>query len=183
MPAPSDFSQLPEDVRDWFHQRQAQNGFADLDGALAELARRGYEISRSALGRTNRFLKERTAAILLRTESTSALLTALGDKAHDIGLANVALLNDLSTEIIEKLNISGLDLAGLEPEDKLKIFLKLPTLSRDLAQSAVSHERAKAEATSRVAAVADEVASMARRGGVSDADVEAIRRKVLGLKN
>jgi hypothetical protein len=183
MPAPSEFSRLPQEVREWFQQRQASNGFADIDGAVSELRERGYEISRSALGRSNLFLKQRTAAILERTESTTALLNALGDKAHDIGLANVAMLNDLSTEILEKLDISNLDLDGLEPGDKLKIFLKIPAMSRDLAQSAINHEKAKAEAGGRVRAVADEVASMAKRGGVSDEDVETIRRKVLGLKN
>lgn len=181
MPKPSTYHSLPDKDREWLEYRQAQNGWSDIDGAAEELKQRGHEIPRSTVGDINKYLKNRAAAIKARQEGTTALLNALGENAHDIGLANVALLHDMSQEIISKLNMQDIDLTELSPEKRLATFFKLAGVQMESSIAAKNLQSARVELESRVNNLADEVEALAKKGGISDETVRELKQRVLKL--
>ncbi len=184
MPKPNTFDSLPEPVKEWLTQRQAGNAWSDIDGLTAALKERGHDIPRSTVGDINKYLKDRAASIKARQEGTTALLTALGDKAHDIGLSNIAMLHDHSQEILAKLRISEIDLDKLTPDQRLKVFFKLAGVQMEASVAAKNLQSARTELENRIKATADAVESIARKvGGISDDTINAIKKRILKLND
>lgn len=63
MPQVNRFSRLPINVQREVEQRLIENGFGDYVAIAADLRQRGYRISRSALHREGKQIKERVKVL------------------------------------------------------------------------------------------------------------------------
>lgn len=63
MPQVNRFNRLPLSVQREVEQRLIENGFTDYDRIAAELVARGYRISKSALHRAGKQIKERVKVL------------------------------------------------------------------------------------------------------------------------
>lgn len=175
------FQQLPPEDRAFVERRQFDKGFGDIDGLQDDLKQRGHDIPRSTCGEINKFLKEKTAQLQQKTSDMTALVNAMGDKAHNLGLANVALLQNESQEILGKLNLGQIDFNEIDDEQKLKIFYNLSKVNHDSARAAQTLQSAKIELEKRVKETAQAVEETVKKAGLSDETATFIRQKILGI--
>lgn len=165
--------QLPEVVRAEI-ERLLEAGHT-YDEIHAHLQGLGAQISRAALGRWGKhWLAKRED---LDTMRAIAREYAEGQGAEPLALEEVAAA--LALDLICRCLLTFHDIQA----DELTIHdvTSLVGAIGRLQSSGVAREKWQLEVASRAKAAADEVEKTARKGGLSDALVNDIRRKILGI--
>lgn len=187
---PKTFTSLSPEDRAYLEQRQADNGYRDVDAMQTEMGDRGYSgrgFSRSAWGDVNLYLRHAAERIQSKQQAMTAVLNALGANAGDIGLVNVALMHDAVQTFMEKLDFEAMDLDGIaeDPAAALKFLRLLSQIQLDSAKSVTPLKTEKrtdqkeidAAKKSAMQAMADEI--QRQHDGLSDGTVQDIMNKVL----
>lgn len=171
--------QLPEAVRHEFERKLVENGFADYQALSEWLQQQGYEISRSAAHRYGQKVQRRFAAIKNSTEAARLISEGAADEGDT---RSEALMAMLQTELFE-----ALVQIGEMPEDELNALDRFGIMSegaRKISGLITAGTRLKeyqAKVKAKVEAAAENVAKQAKKGGLSDAAAEAIRKQILGI--
>ncbi len=141
---------------------------ATYDDIEAHLKRIGYDISRSAIGRYGKTFFEFYKQSLINEDKAREFVGAVGE-----GLAlEEAASKLLFGSVIQKFLDGDIDV------------VEMPRILSDVAKlqsSSVQREKYKADIDNRVKAAADAVEAVAKKGGVSAATIEIIRREILGI--
>lgn len=172
MPVRSKVKQLPEDIRAWLNAELIQRGFGDYEALETLLESKGFEISKSALHRYGQQFEERVQALKMATDQAKAITESAPD---DEGAVSDALMRLVQEKLFNVL----LNLGDIDPTK-----INLGTLARSIAElgrASVTQKKWQAEVRARVAVVADRAAEVARKGGLSSAAVETIKREILGI--
>ena len=174
----STIDQLPEAVRHEFERKLVENGFADYQALAEWLQQQGYEISRSAAHRYGQKVQRRFAAI---KNSTEAARLIAEDAADEGDTRSEALMAMLQTELFE-----ALVQIGEMPEDELnaldvRIMSEGARKISGLITAGTRLKEYQAKVKAKVEAAAENVAKQAKKGGLSDAAAEAIRKQILGI--
>ena len=169
--------QLPEAVRHEFERKLVENGFADYQALSEWLQQQGYEISRSAAHRYGQKVQRRFAAIKNSTEAARLIAEGAADEGDT---RSEALMAMLQTELFE-----ALVQIGEMPEDELNALDRFGIMSegaRKISGLITAGTRLKEyQAKVKAEAAAENVAKQAKKGGLSDAAAEAIRKQILGI--
>ncbi len=164
-------SKLPEKVRKQVDRLLIEG--ATYSEAAAFVQGKGYEISRSAIGRYGKRFLETYRELRIVEDQARALVSEAGD-----GLILDESLAKLLTAAALKQAQGNLD---------LKELTRLMHAAANLQTSGVQRERAKAQfkekAEKKAKKVAEEVAREAKRGGLSDQTADKIKAKILGITN
>lgn len=137
MPQSSAYSQFKPETRQAIEQRQAGNGFSDVDGLheyIKELED-AYQRSRATTGRINTALKEATLEARKRAALSKALLEVMGPDAQDIALANTVMMDAMIQEALPHVKLSPAEIEMMEPEDKAALFGRYNLMSARNARS------------------------------------------------
>lgn len=170
MAARSKVKTLPDAIRDELDRRLVAMGFGGYDDLAAWLTEAGYEISRSAVHRYGQKFEERLAAIKLASQQATAIAEAVGDDEGRLG--------DALTQLVQQKAFDTL----VEMEDVGKVSLtSLGLMVAKLNATGVQQKKFIAEMREKARAVADDVAALAKAGGLTDTAADAIRAKILGL--
>jgi len=133
------------------------------------LNRKGHDISRSGIGRYGKdFFANCRELKIIEDKSRTLVSDAGGD---------VMVLEEAAAKIFVKKILEA------QLDGKFDV-VKLPRLIADFAKlqaSTVLRERMKMEFKQKVTKTADEVAKVARSGGLSEEKAAEIRRKILGI--
>lgn len=160
--------ELPPEVREEVDRLLIEPGVT-YDDIRAYLADKGYDISRSAIGRYGKdFLSVYQQLRMIEDKSKALVSEAGGD-----GMVLEEAASKLFAQLILEAQMSG----------QIKVT-KLPRIISDFARlqaSTVLRERLKKEFADRVKKTADEVGKVARAKGLSDETAEEIRKKILGI--
>lgn len=168
MPPRSKVASLPAEVKAWLDQALAENNFSDYEALSAELAGRGFAISKSALHRYGQNFEERLSALRMASEQARAVVAAAPDEE---GAVNEALMR-LVQEHLFKLLMS----------DEGKIDLpKVAKAVAELGRASVVQKKWQAEVRTKAEAAASQVEKIAKKGGLDAATVAEIRREILGV--
>lgn len=172
MPAPSKVTQLPEEVRRWLDQSLVEGDFSGYNALAEELETRGYEISKSALGRYGKEFKQRLERIKMRTQMAVALRDFVGD---DDG----TMVDALNRIMMDKLwaVLEAMDGADVDP----KQIAQLSRAVSDLSRATVSQKKFMDEMRTKAAAAAEEVSDLAKAEGLSSDGIATLRRKILNI--
>ena len=84
MPERSKVDQLPDEIKAWLDEHLVNNNFSGYVALSEELKSRGYEISKSSLGRYGKAFEDRIEAIKKQTEMYKVLRDHVGDDEADI---------------------------------------------------------------------------------------------------
>lgn len=172
MPERSKVEQLPDEVKAWLDEHLLKNNFSGYVALEEELKARGYEISKSSLGRYGKAFEDRIAAIKKQTEMYKILREQVGD---DEGAMTDGIIRQAQYMIGEVMNKMGpMDLDGIE----------LPKLIRaiaDLSRASVSQKKWMAEVRSRATEAADDVEEAAKAAGVSEEGIQFFRDKIMNI--
>ena len=174
----SKITQLPDDVRRKLDSELVKRGFSGYDALETWLAGLGISIGKSSIHRYGANLERKLSAIKASTEAARLISEAAPDDANLRAGAGMAILE---TEIFEML--VGLQDAEIEddPVKRAKILSSLAGNYAKLTRASVHQKRHEIEIRAKAQATADKVARLAKKGGLSGATVDSIKREILGI--
>ena len=159
--------ELPQELKREV-DRLLVEGNVTYDDIKAFLEEKGYDISRSAIGRYGKEFLASYQRLRVIEEKSRALVSEAGDGM----VLEEAAAKIFAQKIVEAQLLEGFDV--LENPRLIADFAKLQS-------STVARERFKRELKEKVEKTAESVVRTARQGGLSDEKAEEIRRKILGI--
>ena len=170
---------LPDDVRHEFERRLAANAFGNYTELTEWLNAQGYEISRAAVHRYGQKVERRFASIKASTEAARLIAEGASDEGDT---RSEALMAMLQTELFEALvQIGEMPSEELNALDRFGIMSEGARKISGLITAGTRLKEYQAKVKAKVEAAAENVAKQAKKGGLSDAAAEAIRKQILGI--
>ncbi|MBA4289351.1 MAG: terminase [Pseudomonas sp.] len=168
MPPRSKVAALPAEVKTWLDKALAENNFSDYEALADELSGRGFAISKSALHRYGQNFEERLSALKMASEQARAVVAAAPDEE---GAVNEALMRLVQEHLFKLLMSEGgqIDLP------------KVAKAVAELGRASVVQKKWQAEVRERAEVAANAVEKIAKKGGLSAATREEMRREILGV--
>lgn len=175
----SSITALPDEMREALNQELAARNFSGYVALEEWLRGQGYEISKSAIQRYGAKIERRMAAIRASTEAAKFITEAAGDDADARSEAVIALVQ---TEMFDSIiAIQEADDEDLTPAERLGMMSSAAKNIATLARASIAQKEFKTKVQARAAEAAEKVAKLAKKGGMSAATVEEIRRSILGI--
>lgn len=168
MPPRSRVAALPAELKAWLDRHLVENDFSGYESLSAELASRGYSISKSALHRYGSAFEERLSALKLASEQARAVVAAAPDEE---GAVNEALMRLVQEHLFKLLMTDG---------DQIDLP-KVAKAVAELGRASVVQKKWQAEVRAKAEAAASQVEKIAKKGGLDAATVAEIRREILGV--
>jgi hypothetical protein len=174
----SKVTQLPAEVRAWLDVTLAEKNFGGYKLIVAELARRGFVLSKSSVHRYGANLEHKLEAIRASTEAARQIASMSPDDADQ---RSAAVMSMLQTEIFNVLIGAKALNDERDPGKKVKILSSLSANVAKLARASIHQKKHELEIRSKAHSAADAAAKIAQRGGLSKGAVEQIRSQILGI--
>ncbi|BBL69741.1 DUF3486 family protein [Methylogaea oryzae] len=174
----SKVKQLPAAVLAWLESALVEGNFAGYEALEAELKKRGFQISRSAIHRHGQAMERRLAAVRASTDAARLIAEAAPDDADQRSAAVISLVQ---TDIFNVLLMLQ-EAETANPEERLLLMGKAAKGIADLSRASLSQKKHEQDIRRQVAAeAAEKVEKIAKRGGMSRETVEAIKAEILGV--
>jgi len=168
----SSVSVLPSEVKAWLDIELVRRHFSDYRGISSLLSQRGYEISKSAVGRYGKKFKQEQKQLRQSIEMAKAFAEVIGDDG--------AAMNQTLTVLAQQ------ELMAVIREGSYIDEIKLPDLVRSIAslnRSDINTRKFQIEQAARKKAfteAADIVTDQLKNDGISQDVENSIRRILLG---
>lgn len=159
--------ELPQEVREQVDRLLVEGG-STYDDIRDFLAAKGYDISRSAIGRYGKHWLNTYQRLRIAEDKARTLVSEVGD-----GLA----LDEAASRLLMQQVLELLISTELETKERASLMKSVAILQ----SSSVQREKLKKELRSKVEEVAEEVTQTARRGGMSDELIREMEERVLGI--
>lgn len=188
MPPPRKIDLLPEELRRWLREELEQRGFGDIldvtEALNFRLQEEGLELSigKTAVGDFSKALKDQREAFSI----AEALLSDMDIEQE--GELHRTLVQMLATSAIHMITDVRNKDGHLEPKDLMALgrMLKDVMASSGMREKLLADERARIEAEARRKAQAEMVealdAAAEDEAGLSEAAIERLKKKFLGVK-
>lgn len=172
MPRRSAVEQLPGAVKEWLDKALVEGNFSGYEALAAELQGRGINISKSALHRYGQDFEARLAALKIATEQARAIAESAPDDAGMMGDALTRLVQQKAFDVLMDMQI--------EDPNAIKLT-DLGQMIANLNKASVLQKKWALEVRQKAQTAADEVAKVAKAGGLTDDAVDLIRARILGI--
>lgn len=159
--------ELPPEVRREV-DRLLVEGNVTYDDIKEYLAKKGYDISRSGIGRYGKGFLASYQKLRILEDQARTLVSEAGDGM----VLEEAVSKLFAQKLVEAQLVEDFDV--LEHGRLIGDFAKLQS-------STVQRERFKRELKEKVEKTAESVVKTARQGGLSEEKAEEIRKKILGI--
>lgn len=175
----SSITALPEEVREALNRELSARNFSGYEALEEWLSEQGFEISKSAIHRYGQKIERRMAAIKASTEAAKFITEAAGDDQDARSEAVIALVQ---TEMFDSIiAIQEADDEDLTPAERLGMMSSAAKNIATLARASIAQKQFKTTVQARATEAAEKVAKLAKKGGMSAATVEEIKRSILGI--
>ena len=164
----SKIAKLPAETKAWLDRALSDNNFADYELLAAELKTRGFDISKSAVHRYGQEFETRLSALRMATEQARAISESIPDDAGAMNDALIRLVQQKAFDALLKME---------EGAPMKEIGLMVARLSN----ATVKQKQWATEVREKAATAADAVEKIAKKGGLSPAAVNEIKRRILGI--
>ncbi len=178
MGARSKVVKLPADIKQWLDQVLVAQSFGGYEALAAELAARGYGVSKSSLHRYGSAFEERLGAMKFATEQAKAIAVELGDEE--------GALNDAALRVIqERLFTAAMNSDDLSHE----MLAKLADSTARVARASVDQKqwaaKLKKEQQKHLDSLEKEARDPKKRGktGLDLETIKRIRLEVYGVRS
>lgn len=170
---------LPREVQDELNRQLIEQNFTGYEDFETWLRNLGYEISKSSIHRYGQKIERRMAAIRASTEAAKFITEAAGDDQDARSEAVIALVQ---TEMFDSI-IAIQEAADeeLTAADRIGLMSSAAKNIATLTRASIAQKEFKTKVQARAAEAADKVAKLAKKGGMSAATVEEIKRSILGI--
>ncbi len=162
---------LPKEVKEWLDRALVESNFSGYKLLAEEMKARGYEISKSAIHRYGQDFEDRLKTLKMVTEQARAVVQAAPDEDGAVNDALVRLTQEKLFGVLMEIEVDPetVDLA------------KLAKAVAELGKASVMQKRWLSEVRAKAEAAAANVEKIAKKGGLSSASVEQLRREILGI--
>ena len=168
MPPRSKIKQLPTDIKKWLDRSLVDGNFSGYELLEAELAERGFVIGKSSINRYGQEFERRLHAVKLATEQARAISEGSPD---DEGAMNDALIKMVQQKAFDAL---------MKMEDGASLK-EIGLMVARLSNATVKQKQWATEVRAKAESAAAAVEKIVRNGGMSDAAVEEIMERILGI--
>lgn len=179
---PSSLSTIPAEVKSWLDSSLSSQGFSNYDDLTNQLNEKlsvhGFEISisRSALGRYGKGLKDRIADIKASAEAAKIMREAVNDDADTMSQANIALAQDALFKTL-------LALKNDDEEDNTVLLTKITRAIANISRASQKlKEWDKTIVSERVKAAAAKIDTIKVNTGLTQDTVDEIKAMILGIQ-
>ena len=172
MPKRSSILALPKAVKEWLDSALVEGSFSGYEKLSEELKSRGYEISKTTVFRYGSAFEQRLSALKMASEQARAIVSASPD---DEGMVSEALMRLVQEKLFQVL----LDFQ-IDPDKPLNLASVAKAIA-ELSRSTVGQRKWQADVREKAKKVADSVAKMSEKGGISPETIAAIRRQIYGI--
>lgn len=185
MPVPSRVALLPDPLRTELEQWIITHGFAGYETAAAWLAERGQALGidaarlpkRSALQEYGAKLKRKMQSIAASTEASRLIAELFPDDADSRSAATMALVN---TELFNVL-LALQDVKDADAGERVKLLVRVAQAIAPLSRASINQKKWQAAIWQKAEDSATRAERIAKRGGLSEAATNDIRRLILGI--
>lgn len=184
MPRVSKIAKLPPNLRQWLHRAFVDRAYGDIEAVTDQfnelLREAGLDvvIGKSSVGRESARVKRAQEAIAATTEAARLIAQASPDTADHRSAAAMAVVQsevfDLLLQVRESADIT-------DPVERLSVMSEAALAMSRLSRSRVNQAKWADELEKRAKVVADEVARIATRGGLTAEQTAQIRAQILGI--
>ena len=172
-------SQLPDEVRKKLDAELVKRGFSGYDALETWLDGLGVSIGKSSIHRYGKNLERKLAAIKASTEAARLIAQEAPDDADQ---RSGAVISMIQTEVFDVLvALQELDDPEVDAVQRAKVLASLAKNVATLSRASVHQKRHELEIRSKAEAAADRVARLAKKGGLSGATIDSIKREILGI--
>ena len=184
MPRRSKIEQLPAAIKKWFDDALVEHGFAGYELLTEEANKRlkdsGYALTfgKSAAHRYGSKLELRLKSIKDSTEAAQLIAAQAPDDEDLRAAATMSMVQSGLFEVLMNLREADATDDGAE---RLKLLSRAAKAVAELARASIAQKKHELEVRAKTKAAADAAAKIAKRGGLSKAGVDAIRREILGI--
>ncbi len=175
----SSVTALPQEVREALNRELTARNFTGYVELEDWLRGQGFEISKSAIHRYGQKIERRMAAIKASTEAAKFIVDAAGDDADARSEAVIALVQTEMFDSIIAIQEAGDD--DLSAEDRLGMMSAAAKNIATLTRASLAQKEFKTKVLARAQEAAEKVAKLAKKGGMSAAAVDEIKRSILGI--
>lgn len=168
---------LPAEVRKYLDQALIEGNFSGYAALEADLAARGFVISKSSIHRYGANLERRIQAIKASTEAAVAIQAAAPD---DEDLRSGAVLSLIQTEIFEAI-MKLQEAEDADPAQRMKLLSAAAKNIATMTRASVTLKRFQSEVRTKVKAAADAAMKIAKKGGISKAGADELFRVITGI--
>lgn len=177
----SSITALPDDVRTWLNQALTEANFSGYQELEVLMREKGYDISKSAIHRYGQKIERRMAAIKASTEAAKFITEAAGDDQDARSEAVIALVQTEMFDSIIAIQEASDEDQKLSPADRLGMMSSAAKNIATLARASIAQKQFKTTVQARAQEAAEKVAKLAKKGGMSAATVDEIKRSILGI--
>ncbi|MCX7172569.1 MAG: DUF3486 family protein [Proteobacteria bacterium] len=163
---------LPKEVKAWLDTALVEGNFSGYELLEVELKQRGFDIGKSSIHRYGSQFEQKLATLTLASEQAKAIVAASPD---DEGAVSEALMRLVQEKLFQVM----LDFE-VDPSKPLNIASAAKAVA-ELSRATVTQKKWQAEIRAKAAVVAADVGAAVKKGGLSDAAAEDIRRRILGI--
>lgn len=177
----SSITALPEPVREALNRELSARNFSGYEALEEWLSEQGFEISKSAIHRYGQKIERRMAAIKASTEAAKFITEAAGDDQDARSEAVIALVQTEMFDSIIAIQEAGDEDGKMTPAERLGMMSSAAKNIATLARASIAQKQFKTTVQARATEAAEKVAKLAKKGGMSAATVEEIKRSILGI--
>lgn len=177
MPKRSKIATLPAEVRKYLDRTLIDGNFSGYEALEADLAARGFTIGKSSIHRYGANLERRLQAIKASTEAAVMIMDAAPDDQDARSGAIVSLVQTELFDTIMKLQ----EAADADPAARVKLLSAAAKNIAALTRASVNLKKWQVEIRDKVKAAAAAVDKIAKKGGLTAASIDSIRREILGI--
>lgn len=179
MPRRSNVYALPEDVRRWLERALIEKNFSGYNDLEALLREKGFYIGKSSIHRHGQKIERRLAAIKASTEAARILTEGASDDQDARSEAVIALVQTEMFESIVNLQEAGDE--EIDATERIDLLSRAAKNIATLSRASVNQKKFRLEIQAKAEAAAANAEKIARKGGLSQESVEALRREILGI--
>lgn len=184
MPPVSKIAQLPQALREWLHKAFVERGFGGIEqitedlNALMKEAGVAISIGKSAVGAESQKVKRAQETIRATTEAAKLIAQTSRDDTDSRSEAAMALVQSEVFELLLQVReAEALD----DPVARLDVMNGAALALSRMSRARVSQSKHRIEIETRIKAAADQVAKIAKTGGLTKAQQSEIRASILGI--
>lgn len=168
----------PED-KEWLNRQFLDKGFCGYEEIAALLAERGYNVSKSSVHRYGQKLESKLEAVQASTQAAILIAQAAPDDADQ---RSQAMLSMVQTEFFNALvALQEVNNEDNSPEDRIALLGKASKGIAEIAKASVNQKKWSLEVLEKAQKAAEAVASIVKKGGLSQAAADEIKRQILGI--
>lgn len=176
MPQRSAVEQLPDEVRGQLDRRLSEAGFSGYDQLAEWLTEQGYQISRSAVHRYGQRLERRMETIRASTEAARQIANIAPDDEDE---RSAAVISMVQSELFEAM-LALEEAQDADAGERVALLSKAGRAIAEVSRASVNQKKYAAEVRRQTQEEAAEaVETAARKQGLSDDGVSALRKAIL----